>query len=94
MANGQQTLNMGRVGHLKGLAGPADDIMPRHYGMCNIYRMFSDKVYVMVPATVICKMVLPVPCTLTASQLSVTKAGGFSDTPGAERSPDRKTGIL
>ena len=25
-------------------------------------------------------------CTLTASRLSVTKAGGISDTPGAERS--------
>ena len=28
----------------------------------------------------------PVPCTLTASQLSVTKAGGLSDTLGAESS--------
>ena len=28
----------------------------------------------------------PVPCTLTVSQLSITKAGGLSDTPGTERS--------
>ena len=85
MANGQQTLNTGRVGHLKGLAGPADDITPHHYGMCDIYRMFGDAVYVMVPATIICKTVLPVPCTLTVSWVSVTKAGGLSNTPGAEK---------
>ena len=85
---------MGRVGHLKGLAGPADDVTPRHYGMYDIYRMFGDAVYITVPATIICKMAVLVPCALTASRVSVTKAGGLSDTPGAERSPDGKTGIL
>ena len=35
---------------------------------------------------------LSVPHTLTASRVSVTKAGGLSDTPGAERSPDGKNG--
>ena len=31
-------------------------------------------------------------CTLTASQVSVTKAGGLSDAPGAERSPNGEDG--
>ena len=85
---------MGRVGHLKGLAGQAHDVTLRHYGMYNIYQMFGDTVYVTVPATVICKTALPVLCALTASQVSVTRAGGLSNTPGAERSLDGKTGIL
>ena len=94
VANGQQTPSMGWEGYLKGLAGPADDVTPHHYGTCNIYRMFSDVVYVTVPATAVCKMALPILHALTTSQVSVTKAGGLSDTPGAERSRDRKTEIL
>ena len=35
----------------------------------------------------------PVRRALTASQVSVTKAGGLSDAPGAERSPNRKMEI-
>ena len=35
---------------------------------------------------------LPVLCTLTASWVSITKAGGLSDTLGAARSPDGKDG--
>ena len=37
-------------------------------------------------------MTLPVPHALTVSQVSVTKAGGLSDAPGAERSPNREDG--
>ena len=49
-----KTLNTGRARYLKegGLVG---DIMPRHYRMCDIYRMFGDAVHVTVLATVICK---------------------------------------
>ena len=36
----------------------------------------------------------PVPHTLTASQVSVTKAGGLSNAPGTERSPNGKMEIL
>ena len=36
------------------------------------------------------EMTLPVLHTLTMSWVSVTKAGGLSDAPGAERSPNRK----
>ena len=36
----------------------------------------------------------PVPCALTASWASVTKASGLSDAPGAERSPNGKMEIL
>ena len=81
---------MGWVGYLKGLAGPVDDVTPCHYGTCNIYRMFVDVVYITAPATAICKMMLSVPHALTTSWVSVTKAGGLSDAPGAERSPDGK----
>ena len=88
----KKTLNTGRVRYLKGLAGPVDDVKPCHYRTCDIYRMFSDAVYVTAPATTVCKMTLSVPCALTASQVSVTKAGGLSDAPGAERSPDGKNG--
>ena len=35
--------------------GPVDDITPRHYGMCDIYRMFGDMVWVTIPATIVCK---------------------------------------
>ena len=38
------------------------------------------------------KTALSVPRALTASQVSVTKAGGLSDAPGAERSPYGKNG--
>ena len=38
------------------------------------------------------KMALLVPRALTVSQVSVTKAGGLSDAPGAERSPYGKNG--
>ena len=37
-------------------------------------------------------MMSPVPCTLTASWVSVTKAGGLSDAPGAERSLNGEDG--
>ena len=37
-------------------------------------------------------MTSPVPHALTMSQVSVTKAGGLSDTPGAESSPNGKDG--
>ena len=38
------------------------------------------------------QMMLPVPCTLTTSRVSITKAGGLSDALGAERSPNGKDG--
>ena len=66
--------------------GPVDNITPCHYGMCDIYRMFGDAVCITIPATAVCKTMLPVPCALTASRLSVTKVGGLSNTLGAERS--------
>ena len=37
-------------------------------------------------------MMSPVPHALTASRVSVTKAGGLSDAPGAERSLNGKDG--
>ena len=37
-------------------------------------------------------MTSPVPYALTASWMSVTKASGLSDTPGAERSLNGKDG--
>ena len=37
-------------------------------------------------------MTSPVPHALTTSRMSVTKAGGLCDAPGAERSPNRKDG--
>ena len=83
---------MGRAGYLKGLVGPVDDVTPHHYGMCDIYWMFSDAVYVMALATAVCRMMLTVPRGLTVSRVSITKASGLSDAPGAERSPGGKTG--
>ena len=74
--------------------GPVDDITPRHYGTCDIYRMFSDVVYITALATAICKMTLTVPRALTESWVSVTKAGGLSDALGAERSLGRKNGDI
>ena len=38
------------------------------------------------------QMMSPVPRALTASRVSVAKAGGLSDAPGAERSPNVKDG--
>ena len=38
------------------------------------------------------QMTSPVPHALTMSRVSVTKAGGLSDAPGAERSPNGKDG--
>ena len=38
-------------------------------------------------------MTSPVLCTLTMSRMSITKAGGLSDAPGAERSPNGKMEI-
>ena len=40
------------------------------------------------------QMMSPVPCALTASWMSIAKAGGLSDAPGAERSPNGKMEIL
>ena len=54
--------------------------------------MFSDAVYVMALATAVCRMMLTVPRGLTVSRVSITKASGLSDAPGAERSPGGKTG--
>ena len=73
---------------------PVDDITPCHYRACDIYRIFGDAVYVTAPATTVCKTTSPVLHALTASQVSVTKAGGLSNAPGAERLPDRKTETL
>ena len=36
------------------LRGPAGDVTPRHYGAHGTCRIFSDVVYVMVPATAVC----------------------------------------
>ena len=83
---------MGQVGYLKGLVGLVDEVTPRHYRTCDIYQMFDDAVYVTAQATAICKTMLPVLRALTTSRVSVTKAGGLSDTPGAERSPDGEDG--
>ena len=94
MANGRLTFNTGSVGYLKGLVEPVDDITPRHYGACDIYQIFGDTVYITAPATAVCKMMLPAPHALTASWVSVTKAGGLSNAPGAERLPDGKTETL
>ena len=55
------------------LRGPADDVMLHHYGTCDICRSFGDAFYVTAPATIVR---VPAPCTITASQTSVTKAGG------------------
>ena len=43
-------------------------------------------------ATAVLQMTSPVPHALTTPQVSVTKAGGLSDAPGAERSPNGKDG--
>ena len=87
MANGQKTSGTGQGGYL---SLPVDNVTPRHYGTCDIYRMFSDTVCITIPAAAVCKqhfqMTSPVLHALTASQLSVTKAGGLSNTPGTERS--------
>ena len=52
----------GRGGILK---GTVDDITLHHYGACDIYREFSDAVYVTLPVTVICstQTTAPTPCT-------------------------------
>ena len=75
LATGQKTLNTGRGLYLRGLA---DDIMLHHYGVCNICRSFGDAVYVMAPATINLhrQVTVPVPCIITASRVSVTKAIG------------------
>ena len=70
--------------------GPVDDITPHHNGTCDIYWMFGDAVYITAPGPPHLEMTLPVLHTLTVSQVSVTKAGGLSDAPGAERSPNGK----
>ena len=36
------------------LRGPADDVMLRHYGACNICRSFGDTFCITALATVIC----------------------------------------
>ena len=51
MATGQKTLNTGRGPYLR---WPADDVMLRHYGACDICRNFSDAVCITAPATTIC----------------------------------------
>ena len=94
MANGRLTPNTGWVGYLKGLVELVDDVTPRHNRACDIYQIFGDMVYIMAPATAVCKTTLPALHTLTASQVSVTKAGGLSNAPGAERLPDGKTETL
>ena len=88
------TPHTGWVGYLKGLVELVDDVMPLHYRACDIYRIFSDVVYVTAPATAVCKIISLAPHALTASRVSVTKASGLSDTPGAERLPDKKTETL
>ena len=50
-ATGQKTLNTGRGPYLR---GPADDVMLRHYGACDICWSFSDAVCVTAPATAVC----------------------------------------
>ena len=54
MANGQKTSNTGRARYLKE-GGQVGDITPCHYGMCDIYQIFGDAVYITVPAMIICK---------------------------------------
>ena len=51
MATGQKTLNTGWGPYLR---GPADDVMVRHYGACDICRSFGDAVCVTAPATAVC----------------------------------------
>ena len=94
VANGWLTPNTGWVGYLKGLVEPIDDVTPHHYGVCNIYQIFGDAVYVTALATAVCKMTSPAPHALTTSWVSLTMAGGLSNAPGAERLPDGKTETL
>ena len=49
-ATGQKTLNTGWGPYLR---GPADDIMLRQYGACDICQSFGDAFHVMAPATAI-----------------------------------------
>ena len=51
MATGQKTLNTGRGLYLR---GPADDVMLRQYGVCDICQSFGDAVCVTAPATTVC----------------------------------------
>ena len=50
-ATGQKTLNTGQGPYLR---GPADDVMLRQYGACNICRSFGDAVCLTAPATAVC----------------------------------------
>ena len=47
----KKTLNTGRGPYLR---GPADDVMLRQYGMCDICQSFGDAFYIMALATVVC----------------------------------------
>ena len=49
---------------------------------CSVMRFMSR------PRQPLLQTMSPVPHTLTTSRASVTKAGGLSDVPGAERSPN------
>ena len=50
-ATGQKTLNTGRGLYLR---GPADDVMLRHYGACDICQSFGDAVCITALATTVC----------------------------------------
>ena len=50
-ATGQKTLNTGQGPYLR---GPADDVMLRQYGACDICQSFSDAVCVTALATAVC----------------------------------------
>ena len=51
MATGQKTLNTGQGPYLR---GPADDVMLRQYGACDICRSFGDAVCITATATAVC----------------------------------------
>ena len=73
-ATGQKTLNTGRGPYLR---GPADDVMLRQYGACDICQSFSDVVCVTTHNRRLhLQATVPVPCVITASRVSITKAVG------------------
>ena len=75
-ATGQKTLNTGWGSYLR---GPADDIMLHQYGACDIYQSFGDAYLRHGPGNhrLHPQAMVPVPCIITASWATVTKAVGL-----------------
>ena len=57
---------MGQGGYFK---GSVDDIMLRHYRVCDIYWEFGDAAYIMVLATAICSMQTTIPTSCAANRV-------------------------